>query len=320
MLSRLPQEDDPRLLVGRETSDDAGVVKINDDLALIQTIDFFTPMVNDPFAFGQIAAANALSDVYAMGGSPLTAMNVVCFPEGEAHSETLYQILSGGLAKIKEAGAMLVGGHSVRDNEIKYGLSVTGTIHPSRVTANANASPGQVLVLTKPLGSGILATALKKRALSPEAEADLIATMSHLNRIAAEVMVKFGVVAATDVTGFGLLGHALELAQGSKVGLVIRAGRAPYMTGAVEAVRMGMVPGGSNKNLSYCAKSVEIDPEVDKAEAVLLADAQTSGGLLMAVDQDKVDDLCTELIARGEVAAQIGRTTSDHPGRIVVEP
>ncbi len=216
ILADLPLETDPNLLVGRETSDDAGVYKLRDDLALIQTLDFFTPIVNDPYLFGQIAAVNALSDVYAMGGKPLTAMNIVCFPKKTLDKSVLKEILKGGLEKIHEAGALLVGGHSVDDVELKYGLSVTGIIHPDKVMTNAGARPGDQLILTKPIGTGIIATALKGKAASPEAEEAMIRVMVESNRIGAEVMQEVGAHVCTDITGFGLLGHALEMAIASQ--------------------------------------------------------------------------------------------------------
>ena len=223
----LPLETDPNLLVGRETSDDAGVYKLRDDLALIQTLDFFTPIVNDPYLFGQIAAVNALSDIYAMGGKPLTAMNIVCFPKNTLDKSVLKEILKGGLEKIHEAGALLVGGHSVDDVELKYGLSVTGIVHPDKVMTNAGARPGDQLILTKPIGTGIIATALKGKAASREAEEAMIRVMVESNRIGAEVMQEIGAHGCTDITGFGLLGHALEMAVASKHSLTIYALRSP---------------------------------------------------------------------------------------------
>jgi selenide,water dikinase len=305
--------------VGRETSDDAGVYKIRDDLALIQTLDFFTPIVNDPYRFGQIAAVNALSDVYAMGGRPLTAMNIVGFPKKTMDKSILKEILRGGLEKIHEAGALLVGGHSIDDAELKYGLSVTGIVHPDRVLTNAAARPGDKLILTKPLGTGIIATALKGKFASPEAEAAMIAVMVELNRKGAEAMEEIGARACTDITGFGLLGHALEMAVGSRCGMIIRAGRVPVIPLAKEYSAMGMVPAGTYANRNYCQKSLEVDPGVPAPLLDILADAQTSGGLLIAVAADRAGDLLERLRAKGVMAAaEIGEVTSGPPGTIRV--
>jgi selenide,water dikinase len=321
ILADLPLETDPNLLVGRETSDDAGVYKIRDDLALIQTLDFFTPIVNDPYRFGQIAAVNALSDVYAMGGRPLTAMNIVGFPKKTMDKSVLKEILRGGLEKIHEAGALLVGGHSIEDAELKYGLSVTGIVHPDRVMTNAGAWPGDRLILTKPLGTGIIATALKGKFASPEAEEAMIAVMVELNRKGAEAMEETGAHACTDVTGFGLLGHALEMAVGSRCGLVIRASRVPVIPQAREYAEMGMVPAGTYANRNYCQRSLTVDPGVPAPLQDILADAQTSGGLLIAVAEDRVEALLGRLDAKGVAgAAVIGEVTSGPQGTIRVLP
>ncbi len=318
MLSRLELQSDPRLLVGRETSDDAGVVQVRDDLALIQTVDFLTPMVNDAYAFGQIAAANALSDVYAMGGQPLAVMNVVCFPAKGGDKEVLFQILKGGLDKVREAGALLVGGHSVEDPEIKFGLAVTGLVHPKRIVTNAKARPGQALVLTKPLGTGILATALKGRLVGSEMERRMIEVMAALNDKAGQAMLSVGVETATDVTGFGLLGHALEMARASGVELIIEAAAAPILPEVIDMARMGLVPGGAHANREFCAAAVEISPEVDPFVATVLSDPQTSGGLLLCSPKDRVEDLKADLESKGVQAAVIGRVGPRGPGRIRV--
>jgi selenide, water dikinase len=307
--------------VGRETSDDAGVYKIRDDLALIQTLDFFTPIVNDPYRFGQIAAVNALSDVYAMGGRPLTAMNIVGFPKKSMDKSILKEILRGGLEKIHEAGALLVGGHSIDDTELKYGLSVTGIVHPDRVMTNGGARPGDRLVLTKPLGTGIIATALKGKFASREAEEAMIAVMVALNRKGAEAMEETGARACTDITGFGLLGHALEMAVSSRCGMTIRAGRVPVIPFAREYAEMGLVPAGTYANRNFCQKSLAVDPGVPAPLLDILADAQTSGGLLIAVAEGRVEDLLGRLRSK-EVAeaAAIGEITSGPPGTIRVIP
>ncbi len=274
-------EPHPNLLVGQGTSDDAGVYKLSDDLALIQTLDFFTPIVDDPFQFGRIAAVNALSDVYAMGGRPLTAMNIVCFPSKEMDLDVLKRILQGGLDAVRESGAVLVGGHSVQDPEIKYGLSITGTVHPDRVLTNAGARPGDLIVLTKPLGTGIVTTVIKAGMASEETEQKAVRIMGTLNRKAAEVMEGFRVNACTDVTGFGLLGHTLEVALASRVTIELDASEVPVLPEALEFGAMGLVPEGSHANRNYCSKSLEVSSSVDEVLLDVLADAQTSGGLLI---------------------------------------
>jgi selenide,water dikinase len=314
-------ETDPNLLVGRETSDDAGVYKLRDDLALIQTLDFFTPIINDPFLFGQIAAVNALSDVYAMGGKPLTAMNIVCFPKNTLDKSVLKEILKGGLEKIHEAGALLVGGHSVDDVELKYGLSVTGIIHPDKVMTNAGARPGDRLVLTKPIGTGIIATALKGKAASREAEEAMIRVMVESNRSGAEVLQEVGAHGCTDITGFGLLGHALEMATASKCSITLFASQVPIIPYAREYSQMGLVPGGTHANRNFCQSSLEVDPAVPAYLLDILSDAQTSGGLLIAVSSERALILLERLKQRGlKEASLIGQVTDLSPGTISVLP
>lgn len=314
-------ENDPNLLVGRETSDDAGVYKLRDDLALIQTLDFFTPIVNDPFQFGQIAAVNALSDIYAMGGRPLTAMNIVCFPKSTLDKSILKDILKGGLEKIHEAGALLVGGHSVDDLELKYGLSVTGIVHPERVMTNAGARPGDHLILTKPIGTGIIATALKGKAASAEAEETMIRIMTESNRVAAEVLQEVGAHGCTDITGFGLLGHALEMAAASKCSMIIRASQVPVIPFAREYAQMGLVPGGTHANRNYCHRSLEVDPGIPAFLLDILSDAQTSGGLLIAVTAARSQRMMETLLSRGlKDSALIGEIIAQNPGTISVLP
>jgi selenide, water dikinase len=306
-------------LVGRETSDDAGVYKIREDLALIQTLDFFTPIVNDPYFFGQIAAVNALSDVYAMGGRPLTAMNIVCFPKKSLDKSVLKEILKGGLEKIHEAGALLVGGHSVDDLELKYGLSVTGIVHPDQVMTNAGAQPGDQLILTKPIGTGIIATALKGKAASKEAEEAMIKVMVESNRIGAEVMQEVGAHGCTDITGFGLLGHALEMAVASKCRLIIAGSQVPIIPFASEYAKMGMVPGGTHANRNYCHRSLEVDSEIPAYLLDILSDAQTSGGLLIVVAKEKAGRLLSRLIEHGlEASSLIGEVADGPAGTIRV--
>ena len=320
VLKSLPYKSHPDLLVGLEAADDAGVYRLTPELALIQTVDFFTPIVNDPYQFGQIAAANALSDVYAMGGKPLTAMNIVCFPLKTTSPEILKAILQGGLDKVHEAGALLVGGHSVEDPELKYGLAVTGLVHPDRILTKAGARLGDKLILTKPLGTGIIATALKGRLASPEAEAAMIQVMGQLNRGAAEALEGLEVHAVTDITGFGLLGHSLEMALASKAELTISASRVPTLAWAREYAGMGLIPAGSHANRLFCEKHLAIDPQVDAVSLDLLSDAQTSGGLLIAIAFHQADQLMARLQERDIAsAANIGAVTNSGTGRIRIE-
>jgi selenide,water dikinase len=275
--------------VGRETFDDAGVFVLRDDLALVQTVDFFAPIVDDPYRFGQIAAANALSDVFAMGGEPLTALAIVAFPAGKLPTSVLTDILRGGQDKVHEAGAVLIGGHSIIDEELKFGLSVTGQAHPARLLTNATARPGDRLVLTKPLGTGLLATAAKADRLPFEALSMLHATMSALNAIASRAALAAGVSCATDVTGFGLLGHALNIARGSGVTLRIDGRRLPELPGARELWRAGTRTGGAERNEAYLASHVDA-ANADPADLALALDPQTSGGLLLAVPPGALAD------------------------------
>jgi selenide,water dikinase len=272
--------------VGIEHLDDAGVYRLTDDTALVQTIDFFTPIVDDSFSFGQIAAANALSDVYAMGGKPLTAMNVVAFPIQKLDRAILGEILKGGYSKIQESGAVLVGGHSIDDTDIKYGLSVTGVVHPDRILTNTHAQPGDRLVLTKPLGTGIIATALKGGMASQEAMTRITESMTTLNREPSEAMVEVGVNSCTDITGFGLLGHAVEMAAASDVGIVIETQSVPIFPETEEYASMGMVPGGTGRNRDFAACKVEVSGNVPDMKLDVLYDPQTSGGLLISVTSD----------------------------------
>ena len=318
MLAELPLVEHPDLLVGQGTADDAGVVRVRDDLALIQTVDFFTPIVDDPHIFGRIAAANALSDVYAMGGRPLTAMNVVCFPRKSLPLAVLRDVLRGGFEMVEQAGALLVGGHSVEDRELKYGLSVSGTVHPDRVVTNAGARAGDRLVLTKPLGTGVLATAIKRGLASGEAEAEAVRWMTTLNRDAAEAMQEVGAHACTDITGFGLLGHALELAVASEVALELRASAVPLIGSVRELASQGIVPGGSVANRKFCERAVVVAPEVEPLTVDLLADAQTSGGLLIAVADERAAALHEALEHRGVPHPEIGRVSGAGAGRIDV--
>ncbi len=304
--------------MGADTADDAGVFRLSDDLALIQTVDFFTPIVNDPYLFGQIAAANALSDVWAMGGRPITALNICCFPVKEMDTGVFKQILAGGMDKVHEAGCALAGGHSVEDPELKYGLSVTGVVHPEKLVTNAGLKPGQVLVLTKPLGTGVIATALKAGLASPGALGASIEVMTALNAPAGEAMAACGVSGATDITGFGLLGHALEMATASGVGLEIQAPAVPILAEARDMAAMGLVPVGSHANLEHCSDRISVQGEADPILLDLLADAQTSGGMLMGIDQSRMPSAVEMLEERGVIAAVIGRARAENPGRLTV--
>lgn len=290
VLCHLPKIDSEKLIVGLDTSDDAAVYKLNNETAIIQTLDFFTPIVDDPYIFGQIAAANSLSDVYAMGGKPILALNIVCFPSCLS-MDVLAEILKGGADKVKEAGALLVGGHTVDDNEPKYGLSVTGVVSPNKVISNSEAKPGDVLVLTKPLGLGILNTAIKADMLSSDIVDKAVHIMSTLNNVAADGMVEVGVNSCTDITGFGFIGHAFEMAKGSNVTLLIDSKSIPVIEGTIENAKMGLIPAGAYRNKKYIGDNVEIDENISMHMEDILFDPQTSGGLLISVEKEKVDNL-----------------------------
>jgi selenide,water dikinase len=318
VLEKLPPIRDPRVLVSEGTVDDAGVYLLNDRTALVFTIDFFTPVVDDPRDFGRISAANALSDVYAMGAKPLMALNVLCFPDGELPPEVMAEILLGGEDTAAEAGIPIIGGHSVSDRELKYGLAVVGTVDPASVVTNAGARPGQTLALTKPLGTGILTTALKQGKLSPDRLVEATAVMRRLNRAAAEAMVEAGAAAATDVTGFGFAGHAVSMAKASRVTFEVDLARLPVMSGVRELLGAGVSPGGLAANREYYRASVACAPEAAAGSDVLY-DPQTSGGLLIAVPDDGVDRLRDGLARRGSRDLWIvGRTAPEGPHPLVV--
>jgi selenide,water dikinase len=318
-LAGLPLISDPNLIAGIERAEDAGVYRLTDELAIIQTLDFFTPIVDDPYAFGQIAVANALSDVYAMGGQPLTAMNIVCFPQKSLDISVLREILVGGLDKMHEAGVILLGGHSVEDEELKYGLSVTGTIHPAQVVLNNGARAGDRLILTKPLGTGIISTAIKGNMADEGAVARITMSMSTLNLRASELMQAAGVNACTDVTGFGLLGHAAEMIEGTNVSLVIESAAVPFFPEAKELAEAGMIPGGLYRNRDFRKSMVDIASEVPGYLADILFDPQTSGGLLIAVPAPKAPLLLDKLHQAGiSEAAIIGEVVAKPRGRIIV--
>jgi selenide,water dikinase len=319
ILASIPQVQDPRLLVSGATMDDAGVYQLSEELALVQTVDFFTPMVDDPYLFGQIAAANALSDVYAMGGVPLTAMNITAFPVNILDLAILREILLGGADKVREAGALLVGGHTVEDPEPKYGLSVTGTVHPKQVLTNRGARPGDVLILTKPLGIGIITTAIKGDLADARAIDQAIRSMAALNKKAAEVVQEVGVHACTDVTGFGLLGHLFEMLTPG-VGFQVDWREVPVLEAAYEYAGMGLVPAGARRNFRYLEKVVTWSGKIGDVDLDILCDPQTSGGLLVAVCGEKGPGLVRALRESGVGAAKIiGRVTGDNPGRILVK-
>jgi selenide,water dikinase len=302
-----------------ERAEDAGVYKLSDDLAVIQTLDFFTPIVDDPYIFGQVAAANALSDVYAMGGKPLTAMNIVCFPVKTMDMSILREILAGGLAKLHEAGVTLVGGHSVEDKELKYGLSIMGVAHPQKVILNTGAKVGDRLILTKQLGTGIINTALKGGVADEVAVSKAAKCMVTLNGKASELMLTVDVHACTDVTGFGLLGHACEMIEGTDVGMVIYSSQVPFFPEVKELSEMGMLPGGLHRNREFRISMVEISPEIPLFMVDVLFDPQTSGGLLISVPGAEAEPLLDRMRKEGiEEAAIIGEVVAEPKGRIVV--
>ena len=310
MLARIPRTADPNLLVGFDKADDAGVYRISPGVALVQTVDFFTPIVDDPATFGAIAAANSVSDIYAMGATPLTALSILAWP-GSTDLEDLEEILKAGAEKMQEAGAVVVGGHSVSDPEIKFGYAVTGTIRPDRVKTNAGARPGDVLVLTKKIGTGVISTALKRNLATPAHVEAAIYSMLMLNRMAAEAMVRLDVHAVTDVTGFGLVGHAREMAVGSGVTIEIDSHRVQYMDGAVEYAKIGAIPGGLNNNREFLVGYVEGGSELED----LLFDPQTSGGLLIALPQADA----SRYLRKYPAAYQMGRVLEkqEKPLRII---
>jgi selenide, water dikinase len=308
VLSKLPMQDDPNLLVGFETSDDAGIYQIAPNLALVQTVDFFTPLVDDPFTFGEIAATNALSDVYAMGGRPVSALSLVCFPQS-GDLEILEQIMRGGLAKMREAGCTVVGGHSVRDEEMKFGYAVTGVIDPAQVKTNARAMAGDVLILTKPIGTGVITTALKQGKAEQAWVDAAVRSMTTLNSTSAAIAVRCeGVHAMTDITGFGLMGHGREMAMGSGVTLEIETGRVPVIQGALRAVEAGAIPGGlvSNREFAECMVADAEGAAIPDVLRMLMYDPQTSGGLLISVSAEGAGQLLDSLRAGGVNAVQIG--------------
>ena len=310
MLRQLPKVSDPNLLVGISTGDDAAVYKLNDGLAIIQTVDFFPPIVDDPFTYGEIAVANSLSDVYAMGGKPLLGLNIVGFPV-DLSKDILGEILKGGASKAKEAGVLIVGGHTVDDKEPKYGLSVTGVVKPGCHVTNAGCKPGDVLVLTKPLGTGIITTAGKQDKVKLNVIREAVRVMNTLNRDASEAMVETGVNACSDITGFGLLGHLRSMIYGSDVGAVINASTVPVIDGVWDLLNEGIAPGGTHRNLSSVGDITDWHQDINESTKLLLSDAQTSGGLLISVPSANRAALINSLQLRGvETIAVVGEVVS----------
>jgi selenide,water dikinase len=320
VLGKLARQHDPNVLVGFDQADDAGVYRIGPDTALVQTVDFFTPMVDDPYTFGQIAATNSLSDVYAMGGQPRTSLALVCFPE-KADLAILERILAGGLSKMIEASCSVIGGHSVRDEEMKFGYSVTGLINPARVLTNAGAKAGDRLLFTKALGTGVISTAIKKKAATQPWIDAAIASMTTLNKKAAEVVTgRFAVHAMTDVTGFGLIGHAREIALASGVSLHFHSGRIPLLEGALECVRDGHIPGGLKANREFAECAVGYADGISEEVKTILFDPQTAGGLLISVASEDATELLHALNEAGVPAVEIGEVLPATKPLIAVAP
>jgi selenide, water dikinase len=299
------------MLVGTETSDDAGVFRLRPDLAIVNTVDFFTPIVDDPYTFGQISAANSLSDVYAMGGEPKTCLNLVCFPKGKMDIKILGEILKGGADKVRESGAVIIGGHSIIDEEIKYGMAVTGVIHPDKIYRNVGVQEGDVLILTKPLGTGIITTALKKGKASQESVDEAVRSMTALNATASRVMRNYAVHACSDVTGFGILGHGLGMASGSGVTLVIESAKLPLLNTAPRLAEKGYITGGCKRNREFLQEKISIEKSIREGLIEVALDPQTSGGLLIAVAKRHASQLIEELKGAGiDAATEVGYATS----------
>lgn len=318
MLEGFETHYDPRLIVGYDKSDDASVYVITDEVALVQTTDFFPPIVDDPYLFGQIAAANALSDVYAMGGEPRTALNIMCLPES-MDRHTVHEILRGGYAKAYEAGVIITGGHTIHGAEPIYGLAVAGFVHPQKVLTNSGAKPGDVLLLTKPLGVGVITTAAKAELVEAPVLERIYRQMATLNRAARDVLVEYPVHSCTDVTGFALLGHSFEMAQGSGCTLHIQAHAVPFHPEALELARMGSIPAGAYRNREYAQAGVQVNGQVELALEDLFYDPQTSGGLLAAVPEECADECLERLLAAGVEAARIGYVTEQQDAAVYLE-
>jgi selenide, water dikinase len=318
-LCNLTPAPNPNVLRSIERLDDAGVYKISQDIAIIQTIDFITPIVNDPYSFGQIAAANSISDIYTMGGKPITAMNVVCFPSTSLDISILREILRGGLDKIQEAGVALMGGHSVIDTEMKYGLSVTGVVHPDRLITNSGTRIGDHLVLTKPLGTGIMSTALKNHLVDDKTFLPVVRSMCSLNKVAAELMIESGVHACTDVTGFGLVGHASHLVQDDETGIELEFSAIPVFPGVMDLLEKKVYPGGLGRNRDFYSPSVEIKGKIPEHKLDILYDPQTSGGLLIVVPPQASQEMLKKLHKVDTSAALIGRVIKQPEHKIIVK-
>jgi selenide, water dikinase len=320
ILSHLSTVTDPNVLVGTSTSDDAAVYKISDDLALVCTSDFFSPMVDDAFLFGEIAAANALSDIYAMGATPLFALNLLAYPSLALPPVHLGEMLKGASTKVIEAGTSTIGGHTVENPEIKFGLAVVGTVHPSKIWRNSEAEAGDILILTKPIGSGIVADAIKKGECPTDAFTETAHTMSSLNKVASEAMIRSNIQvnACTDVTGFGLLGHLFEIAEGSGLEATLELSKIPTIEGVKELIKNGYVPSGTHKNLQYLRKNLESQSTISEEELLLLADAQTSGGLLFSIPKESLEAAKNALLASNVLCAVIGTMHEGTAGKITI--
>ena len=320
VLAGLPKTTDPRVLVSADTCDDAGVFKISDNLALVQSVDVFTPSVDDPYTFGQIAAANSVSDIYAMGGSPLTALSIIGFPIETMSHRIMNQILRGGVDKMEEAGVSIVGGHSFKDNEVKFGFAVTGTINPKKIITNNTAQPGDILVLTKPIGTGVIGFACQIGKASAESLNTISQSMAELNKIPAEIMVDMGVKTATDVTGFGLMGHLSEIAAQSKVTIEIFADQVPVFDGVFEKIQQGMISGAIERNKEFASQFVTTSSGVSEERETILYDPQTSGGLLIAIHPDCAEELVSRLKKKGlDFTTIIGSVVSQSDGQIILK-
>lgn len=314
MLGQLPAITDPNVLVGTNNADDAGVYKINDHQAVVLTADFFTPIVDDPYNFGAISAANAMSDVWAMGATPVAALNIAMFPDTPEFRPYMASIMKGGADKMTEAGVPIIGGHTIKDKEPKFGYAVLGLIHPDHIYDNSKARPGDSMILTKKIGTGIISTGVKANRCSKDAEAEATQSMLTLNKRPSEIMRAIGISTATDVTGFGLIGHMHEVLVASRLSAAVRASKAPCLSDAVKLAAQGVIPGGTKANFDSYAPYLNIAPDVTPPMLMLLADAQTSGGLLIFVPNDKRDKLISALEAEGIIAAYIGDTAAETPG------
>lgn len=314
----MPKFNDPNLLVGIDTSDDAAVYKINEETAVIETVDFFTPVVDDPYLFGMIAAANSLSDIYAMGGKPLFALNIVCFPTC-LPLDILGEILRGGADKVKEAGAVIAGGHTIDDKEPKYGLAVTGAVNPKRVLSNSNAKIGDVLILTKPIGTGILNTAVKGGAATKRNMEDASETMAYLNKYAMDIACRYDINSCTDITGFGLLGHLYEMASGSGVTMRLHYANIPIINGTEDFAKMGIIPAGAYRNRDYLKDKVVFDSKIEEYKRDVLFDPQTSGGLLLSTNRSNADKLMEELKSIKTSCSIIGEVTEKKDNYLFVD-